>query len=305
MDLVTTTPDPNWPSANTLLRAAPDRTRRNVGLLGIPTFATSVTPRSALSTPSAIRAALARFSTWSYSDMADLADTMCLVDYGDVTDPDDDDDDSRRVLQAIQGFDDSLELRVLLGGDNAATWRALRALAGTDLANWGLITLDAHLDLREGQSNGSPVRQLLEEGLDGHHVVQIGLADFSNSAFYAQRAHDAGITVISRDTLRHQTIEDAATHALVVAGAGGRPVYVDIDMDAADRSVVPGCPATAPGGLSADEMRRFVRVVTHGAQVRALDITEIDVEFDSEDQRTVRLAALLVLEALAGLHRRQ
>jgi hypothetical protein len=29
------------------------------------------------------------------------------------------------------------------------------------------------------------------------------------------------------------------------------------------------------------------------------------VEFDSEDQRTVRLAALLVLEALAGLHRRQ
>jgi formiminoglutamase len=52
-------------------------------------------------------------------------------------------------------------------------------------------------------------------------------------------------------------------------------------------------------------MRRFVRVVTHGAQVRALDITEIDVEFDSEDQRTVRLAALLVLEALAGLHRRQ
>lgn len=302
---MTTTPDPNWPSANTLLRAAPDWTRRNVGLLGIPTFATSVTPRSALSTPSAIRAALARFSTWSYSDMADLADTMCLVDYGDVTDPDDDDDDSRRGLQAIQGFDDSLELRVLLGGDNAATWRALRALAGTDLANWGLITLDAHLDLREGQSNGSPVRQLLEEGLDGHHVVQIGLADFSNSAFYAQRAHDAGITVISRDTLRHQTIEDAATHALVVAGAGGRPVYVDIDMDAADRSVVPGCPATAPGGLSADEMRRFVRVVTHGAQVRALDITEIDVEFDSEDQRTVRLAALLVLEALAGLHRRQ
>jgi formiminoglutamase len=45
--------------------------------------------------------------------------------------------------------------------------------------------------------------------------------------------------------------------------------------------------------------------VTHGAQVRAIDITEIDVQLDSEDQRTVRLAALLVLEALVGLHRRQ
>jgi formiminoglutamase len=92
---------------------------------------------------------------------------------------------------------------------------------------------------------------------------------------------------------------------MVVAGAGGRPVYVDIDVDAADRSVVPGSPAAAPGGLSADEMRRFVRAVTHGAQVSAIDITEIDVQLDSEDQRTVRLAALLVLEALVGLHRRQ
>src|ERR1039458_7622783 len=225
-----TSNDPHWPSAAKLLRSTPDPERRNVGLLGISTFTTSLTPRSSLSSPAAIRRALERYSTWSFSDQVDLADTICLVDYGDVADPDGD-DGSARVASAVQKFDDSLELRILLGGDNAATWHALRALAGTDLANWGLITLDAHLDLREGQSNGSPVRQLLEEGLDGHHVVQIGLADFSNSAFYAQRAHDAGITVISRDTLRHQTIEDAATHALVVAGAGGRPVYVDIDMD--------------------------------------------------------------------------
>jgi formiminoglutamase len=194
---------------------------------------------------------------------------------------------------------------VLLGGDNAATWHGMRALAGGELSHWGLITVDAHHDLRDGRSNGSPVRQLLDEGLDAHHVVQVGLADFSNSPAYAQRAHDAGITVISRDVLRHQSIEEAATHAMVVAGAGGRPVYVDIDLDAADRSVVPGCPAAAPGGLSADEMRRFVRAVTHGAQVRAIDITEIDVQLDSPDQRTVRLAALLVLEALVGLHRRQ
>jgi formiminoglutamase len=304
MDFVTTTSDPLWPSAATLLQSAPDPQRRNVGLLGISTFATSVTSRSAISTPGAIRSALTRYSTWSYSDMFDLADTMCLVDYGDVADPDGD-GGSERVLEATKRFDPSLELRVLLGGDNAATWHGLRALAGGELANWGLITIDAHHDLRDGRSNGSPVRQLLEEGLDGHHVVQVGLADFSNSTAYAQRAHDAGITVISRDVLRHETIEEAATHAMVVAGAGGRPVYVDIDMDAADRSVVPGCPAAAPGGLSADEMRRFVRAVTHGAQVRAIDITEIDVQLDSEDQRTVRLAALLVLEALVGLHRRQ
>jgi formiminoglutamase len=39
--------------------------------------------------------------------------------------------------------------------------------------------------------------------------------------------------------------------------------------------------------------------------VQALDFTEIDVERDSADQRTVRLAAVLVLEALSGVVRRE
>ena len=110
--------------------------------------------------------------------------------------------------------------------------------------------------------------------------------------------------MISRSALRTLSIEDAARRALEVAGEGGRPIYVDVDVDVADRSVVPGCPAAAPGGLSADELRRFVGVVAAHPQVRALDITEIDVERDSPDERTVRLAALLVLEALAGVVRR-
>jgi formiminoglutamase len=263
-----------------------------------------VTPRSSTSTPAAVRAALKRFSTWSFSDGVDLADTMCVVDYGDVADPDCP-GGTERVRQAVGGFDEDLELSAVLGGDNAATWYALQALGGGDLSNYGLVTLDAHLDLRDGESNGSPVRQLLEAGLDGRHVVQVGLADFSNSAFYASRARDEGITIISRDQLRTITVEEAARRALAIAGAGARPVYVDIDMDAADRSVAPGCPAAAPGGFSADEMRRFVRAVTTDPRVSAIDITEIDVERDDPDQRTVRLAALLVLEALAGVRRRE
>jgi formiminoglutamase len=34
--------------------------------------------------------------------------------------------------------------------------------------------------------------------------------------------------------------------------------------------------------------------------VRAIDITEIDAAQDAPDQRTLRLAALLILEASAG-----
>jgi formiminoglutamase len=211
---------------------------------------------------------------------------------------------AQRVAAALARWDPSIALRLILGGDNAVTWLALRALSGGDYSNFGLVTLDAHLDMRDGVSNGSPVRQLLEDGLDGHHVVQVGLADFSNSPAYARRAHDAGVTVISRDVLHHEPVEEAARRAVAIAGAGGRHVYVDIDMDAADRMVVPACPAAAPGGLSADEMRRFVRAISVQHGVVAIDVTEIDVERDSADQRTVRLAALLVLETLAGVRRR-
>lgn len=304
MGFVTFTRDSVWPSATTLLTSSALHDRANVALVGLSTRATSLSPRSSTSTPQAIRRALERFSTWSYSDEVDLLDVTALVDYGDIPDPDGESVQAR-LRDVIDSFDATIALSIVLGGDNAATWHALSALSTPEMSKWGLVTLDAHLDLRDGISNGSPVRQLLAAGLPGENVVQVGLADFSNSSFYAARAREAGITVISREALRHEVLEDVVGRALEIAGAGGRRVYVDIDMDAADRAVVPGCPAAAPGGLSADEMRRFVRRITSDARVAAIDVTEIDVERDSEDQRTVRLGALLVLEALAGVCRRR
>jgi formiminoglutamase len=295
--------DSHLPLATSLLEAVPRRDRQNVGLLGISTHATSVTPRSPLSTPAAVRTLLTYFTTWSCSDQVDLGDTLSIVDYGDVEDPDGE-GGSERIARAVVHFDQDLALRIILGGDNAATWHALRAIGGGEISSYGLVTLDAHYDLRGGQTNCSHVRQLLDAGVEGNRVVQVGLADFSSSEYYARRAHEAGITVITRDQLRRQPIEEAAERAMEIAGDGGRRVYVDIDMNAAELSVAPGSHAAAPGGLSADEMRRFVRTITTDPRVSAIDITEIDVDRDSHDQRTVRLAALLVLEALAGVRRR-
>ncbi len=144
----------------------------------------------------------------------------------------------------------------------------------------------------------------IAEGLDAHHVVQVGLGDFSNSATYAKSALDAGVRIIDRDAFRREEVAAIAKRALDVAGAGGRKIYVDIDLDVADRTAVPGCPAAVPGGLGADEVRRFVREVASSKSVVAIDFTEVDVDQDTADQRTVRLVALLVLEALAGVARR-
>ena len=90
------------------------------------------------------------------------------------------------------------------------------------------------------------------------------------------------------------------TEALTIAGAGGGPIHVDLDVDVCDRSVVPGCHASAPGGISADELRMAAFLAGRSPRVASLDIAEIDATADSLDGRTVRLGALCVLEAACG-----
>ena len=272
----------------------------DVAILGIQAHKTSISKTGANTTPAAVRAALQRYSTWSWSHSVDV-DSLTVHDFDDNTEPDSPQGESVTAGLTALATDVS-RLTLVIGGDNSVTYAAMRG-AAPDLANAALITLDAHHDLRDGVSNGSPVRRLVEAGLPGKNIVQIGIADFSNSAAYASRARDLGITVIPRSTLRTKSVSEVWTQALA-AVADAEVIYVDIDVDVCDRAEVPGCPAAAPGGISADELRQFAFLAGATAKVNCIDITEIDATADSEDQRTVRLAALLILEASAGLAKR-
>jgi arginase family enzyme len=140
----------------------------------------------------------------------------------------------------------------------------------------------------------------VEAGLQGNKIVQIGINDFSNSPEYAKLAKQLGIFVITRAELRNQSPEVTWQKAINFLGDVDS-IHVDFDVDVCDRSVVPACPAAAPGGISADELRQFALLAGKTNKVSSLDITEIDSTIDSDDQRTVRLAALLILEAATGL----
>lgn len=288
--------DPQWKRAHTLLSTT--NTSADLALIGVPAHQGSISPTKADQTPDAIRSALARYSTFSTSDNLDLAANP-ISDLGNVQSPDGT-DGIARVHNAVKGLLNKHKLLIALGGDNSITYSVASGL-WSDLSNVGLITFDAHHDLRDGHSNGSPVWELIQAGLPGKNIVQIGIADFANSAQYSARAKKNGIKVIPRCDLRTRSISDVVKQALDIAGAGGREIYVDLDVDVCDRSVVPACPAAMPGGISADELRQAAFFLAADKRVRAIDITEIDASIDTDDQRTVRLAALLVLEVAAGL----
>jgi formiminoglutamase len=288
--------DEKWPRAHTLF----DNSTNNAdfALLGIPAHKTSLSATSAHLTPAAVREALTRYSTFAESTNSDLR-TISMTDLGDIESPDFVEGEGR-VASFAANLLNKHKLVVALGGDNSITYSLARGL-WKDLQNVGIITFDAHHDLRDGESNGSPIWRLIQAGLPGKNIVQIGIADFANSAEYADRAKEHGVTVITRAHMRSATISEVIAQALEIAGMGGREIYVNVDVDVCDRSVAPACPASLPGGISADELRHGVRLIASDKRVRALDITEIDAAIDTEDQRTVRLAALLVLEAAAGL----
>lgn len=288
------TDDPRWPRASAWLGTPAAAAR--LAVLGVPAHRTSISRTGAHATPSAIREALGRYSTYAHG--IDLA-SVPARDAGDVVEPDGSAGEAR-VRDAVAALG-APDLLVALGGDNSITYSVMRGLFAADLGSAGLITLDAHHDLRDGESNGSPVRRLIEAGLDGRRVVQVGIADFANSPEYAARARDLGITVIARGALRHRPMADVMEEALELAGSGSSGVFVDLDVDVCDRSVVPACPAAAPGGISADDLRQAAFAAGRDPRVRAIDVTEIDATADAADGRTVRLGALLLLEAASGL----
>jgi formiminoglutamase len=299
--------DPLWPRAGDW--PAPDEMAPSdhidVTLLGIPTWRTSLSATGAAETPAAVRAALRYYSPSVTPNRRqrhahEAGKDLVFADAGDVIEPDGPEGEARAIAAMAEAAERA-SLVVAVGGDNALTVPAALGAWGDDLNRAGLVTLDAHHDLRDGVSNGSPVRRLIEAGLSGRRVVQIGIADFANSPAYAARAADFGITVIHRDELHHRPLDDIMAEAFEIAGGAGGPIHVDLDVDVCDRSVAPGCPASVPGGLAAWELRLAARLAGAHPKVRSLDLAEVDATADTPDGRTVRLTALCVLEAAAGV----
>lgn len=293
------TDDPRWPRASAWLASGAPDAPADLTVLGVPASRTSISPTHAHLTPSAIRTALSRFSTYSWTADVDLGG-LTVRDAGDVLDPDGPDGEAR-VAARVQALMPDTRLLLALGGDNSLTFSVACGVWGEAISTAGLVTLDAHHDLRDGESNGSPVRRLVEAGLAGSRIVQVGIADFANSPEYAARARDLGITVITRGALRTRPIADVMDEALAIAGSAGGPVHVDLDVDICDRSAVPACPAALPGGISPDDLRRAAFLAGRSPLVRSIDVAEIDAAADAADGRTVRLGALLLLEAATGL----
>ena len=285
----------SWKSVFELLS---DDAGAPIALLGAPMEMGSVTPGRCDLAPETVRRTLRRFSTYDLETGDDL--NLAVRDLGDVevrgVSPADGFDPIRKAVLAATA---AHELTILIGGNNAVTRPAVHGL-GLPLERVGLITLDAHFDMREtdrGPMNGNPIRCLLEDGLPGRNLVQIGLAPFANTKKMHEdaMAAGAGTFTIHECTEDGMMILDSVWERLTHVEA----IAIDFDIDVIDRGQLPGAPGARPGGMPVDMFLNYTRHLAADPRVRLVDLTEFDPSLDVSDISALT-AARWVCEILSG-----
>jgi formiminoglutamase len=299
--------DPNWPRASAWL--AGDHLPEPIGrlaVLGAPLHLGSLTPGRCDLAPGAIREALERYSTFDPDGGVDLR-VLAVSDLGDVDLAGFRPEEALAPLsEAVRSALRDADALIVLGGDNSVT-RAGCLSAADSLDRLGLFTIDAHHDLRDlddGLSNGNPVRALMADGLPGENIVQLGIAPFANSPAYAELAGDAGIKVVTVDSVRERGIDAAVQEALNDLAERVDRIYADLDIDVLDRAFAPGSPGSRPGGFRPPEIFRAARMCGEHPKVSAIDIVEVDPSRDIADV-TVLTAGRCLLSFASGVAFRQ
>jgi formiminoglutamase len=291
----------SWPNLSDLVVGVENSAP--VGLIGAPLAAGSITPGRCDLAPALLRQTFRRIGRYDVECVREISTE--ISDRGDVklaslsieeaTGP---------LTEAVRASTAKHRLTLLVGGNNAVTRPGVLGL-GLPLEKVGLITLDAHFDMRdlaEGLSNGNPVRALIEDGLPGANIAQIGLASFANSHEMHSDALAAGNLVMTMNEVRRLGIALAVDRALDHVGRC-EAIVIDCDIDVIDRAQMPAAPGARPGGMAVHDFFNAVRRLASDPRVRLIDLTEWDPPLDSTDLSALT-AARWVAECLVGFESR-
>jgi agmatinase len=233
--------------------------------------------------PKAIRAesyGLESYSPYQDRDVSDLS----VFDGGDLELPC---GDSAAALTLIEAQTAKVladgKKPVLLGGEHLVTLGAVRA-AHAQYPDLRVLHFDAHADLRDDYlgdklSHASVLRRVWDLLGDGR-IHQFGIRSGERAEFVFAHAH----------TRLHRYDLSAVPGA--VQELRGLPVYVSIDLDVLDPSVLPGTGTPEPGGVSFGELLDAV-LALRGLNVVGADLCELSPHYDHSGASTAAACKIL------------
>jgi len=186
-----------------------------------------------------------------------------------------------------------------IGGDHAICLGPI--MAASDIyPNLGILQIDAHLDLRD-QWNGSKynhacvMRRVVEDL--GLSIVPVGIRSFSREEVVLMKERNIS------PFFAHKIDPFDSTWMEKVVNALPEKVYITIDLDGLDPSVIPGTGTPEPGGLSYRQLVDLLKIIGQKKDVVAADINELaKIPGTQVSEFTAAKIATKIMIYCAGVH---
>ena len=178
-----------------------------------------------------------------------------------------------QTVAGILGGSPAPAVLAVLGGEHSISAGVARGLARAQGAdNLVAVQIDAHADLR-AEYEGSPfshacaARRIVETC----PVFQIGIRSLSAGEDQFRRESNRVTTVFAEELAAGTAYRDA------LAGfVRGKNVFLTIDLDGLDPSIMPAVGTPEPGGLTWSDLLEMVRVIgREAARVPVFDVVEL------------------------------
>ncbi len=280
----------------------------HVAVLGAPaaTPYPSVGPYCA-DGPSAMRAAMAGYATsLDHYDFDQegrlLAEGGRAVDLGDVPwDAGDAAGNRSRIRETVAAVLDRDAVPVVMGGDDSVPIPVLEAYAGHGPLT--VLQVDAHIDWRDevdGERMG--LSSTMRRASEMKHVT--GIVQVGARAVGSARPGDlADAEAWGAKIIRARTVHAEGMARAIDRIPARANVFISIDVDGLDPSVVPAVIGPSPGGLSHQQVLELLHGVAAKAFIAGADVVELMPSADVGG-RGALVAARLVANAI-GLIVRQ
>ncbi len=254
--------------------------------------------------PRSLREHSLRFSPEGWQDMQtghhylkDAVRLGRLVDVGDVDIASTNVEKTfENITRLTRGLLDRGVLPVGLGGDHSITYPIVRAFNEP----LHVVQFDAHLDYDPFDgglryTNGHSFRHILAMP-NIQSLTQIGIRSMRSEPGNLSEVVENGSRVVSVGEYRRE-----GAGKIIERLPRGAPVYVTIDVDALDMSLVPGCVSGEPNGFTYEELSKGLAALAAHTKVVGFDFVEVNPTLDVGTGATSYLGAHIVVEFLGRL----
>lgn len=173
------------------------------------------------------------------------------------------------LSQQVEEVVERNKIPVILGGEHTITAGVLRGVSRV-LGPVGVVQFDAHADLRDTYE-GSPynhacvMRRVLDQGLD---LFQIGVRSLSLDEAKFRRDNRIGL-------LDAVDIAKKGIPPIILPDDFPIHIYISIDVDSLDPSLMPATGTPEPGGLTWFQIMEILEKVTQQRNVIGFDVVEL------------------------------